>query len=68
MKAPIAKHRWTFSTVWIETPSMIRLSLPFTEEKIRALKVGDEVLISGIVFTGREMRVETNWIYGRLKL
>jgi tartrate dehydratase beta subunit/fumarate hydratase class I family protein len=31
---------------------MIKLSLPFTE-KIRALKVGDEVLISGVVFTGR---------------
>jgi tartrate dehydratase beta subunit/fumarate hydratase class I family protein len=30
------------------------LSLPFTEEKIRALKVGDEVLILGIVFTGRD--------------
>ena len=25
----------------------------FTEEKIRARKVGDEVLISGVVFTGR---------------
>ena len=33
---------------------MIKLSFPFTEEKIRALKVGDEVLISGIVFTGRD--------------
>lgn len=33
---------------------MIRLEQPFTEEKIRALKVGDEVLISGIVFTGRD--------------
>jgi tartrate dehydratase beta subunit/fumarate hydratase class I family protein len=32
---------------------MIKLSFPFSEEKIRALKVGDEVLISGIVFTGR---------------
>jgi len=32
---------------------MIKLSFPFTEEKIRALKVGDEVLISGVVFTGR---------------
>ncbi len=31
---------------------MIKLSFPFTEEKIRALKVGDEVLISGVVFTG----------------
>jgi tartrate dehydratase beta subunit/fumarate hydratase class I family protein len=29
------------------------LNLPFTEEKIRALKVGEEVLISGVVFTGR---------------
>ena len=33
---------------------MIKLSFPFTEEKIRALKVGDEVLISGNVFTGRD--------------
>ena len=33
---------------------MTKLSLPFTEEKIRALKVGDEVLISGTVFTGRD--------------
>jgi fumarate hydratase class I len=34
--------------------TMIKLSFPFTEEKIRALKVGDEVLISGIVHTGRD--------------
>jgi tartrate dehydratase beta subunit/fumarate hydratase class I family protein len=27
---------------------MIKLSFPFTEEKIRALKVGDEVLTSGV--------------------
>src|SRR5664279_5778223 len=33
---------------------MTKLSFPFTEEKIRALKVGDEVLISGIVHTGRD--------------
>ena len=33
---------------------MIKLSFPFTEEKIRALKLGDEVLISGTVFTGRD--------------
>jgi tartrate dehydratase beta subunit/fumarate hydratase class I family protein len=33
---------------------MIPLRFPFTEEKIRALKVGDEVLISGIVHTGRD--------------
>ena len=33
---------------------MIQLNSPFTEEKIRALKVGDEVVISGVVFTGRD--------------
>jgi len=33
---------------------MIKLSFPFTEEKIRALKVSDEVLISGVVHTGRD--------------
>jgi fumarate hydratase subunit beta len=33
---------------------MTKLSFPFTEEKIRALKVGDEVLITGVVFTGRD--------------
>ncbi len=36
--------------------TMTKLSFPFTEEKIRALKVGDEVLIPGVVFTGREVR------------
>ena len=33
---------------------MTKLNFPFTEEKIRALKVGDEVLISGIIHTGRD--------------
>ena len=33
---------------------MISLTAPFTEEKIRALKVGDEVLLSGWLFTGRD--------------
>jgi fumarate hydratase class I len=33
---------------------MTKLTFPFSEEKIRALKVGDEVLISGVVFTGRD--------------
>ena len=33
---------------------MTKLSFPFVEEKIRALKVGEEVLISGVVFTGRD--------------
>src|SRR4029078_2003837 len=34
---------------------MISLSIPFSEEKIRSLKVGDPVEISGIVFTGRDV-------------
>jgi fumarate hydratase subunit beta len=33
---------------------MIALSLPFTEEKIRTLRVGDEVAITGVLFTGRD--------------
>src|ERR1041384_4265764 len=33
---------------------MIQLTSPFTESKIRALKVGDEVSITGVVFTGRD--------------
>ena len=33
---------------------MTELSFPFTEAKIRALKVGDEVRLSGTVFTGRD--------------
>ena len=33
---------------------MIQLSAPFTEEKIRALKVGDAVEISGVLYTGRD--------------
>jgi tartrate dehydratase beta subunit/fumarate hydratase class I family protein len=32
---------------------MKKLTFPFSEQKIRALKVGDEALISGVVFTGR---------------
>jgi len=35
-------------------------SLPFTEEKIRALKIRDEVLISGGVFTGRDESLALN--------
>ena len=33
---------------------MIELSVPFSEEKIRNLKVGDEVALTGVVFTGRD--------------
>src|SRR5215471_17315959 len=34
--------------------TMHQLTSPFTEEKIRALKVGDEVCITGTLFTGRD--------------
>src|SRR6266540_6462668 len=30
------------------------LTSPFTEDKVRALKVSEEVLISGVLFTGRD--------------
>ncbi len=33
---------------------MTRLEYPFTEEKVRSLKIGDAVSISGIVHTGRD--------------
>lgn len=33
---------------------MIQLSVPCSEEKIRSLKVGDAVEISGVLFTGRD--------------
>jgi len=33
---------------------MTKLTFPFTEEKIRALKVGEEVLITGVIHTGRD--------------
>lgn len=31
-----------------------KLTVPITEEQVRALKVGDQVLVSGIIFTGRD--------------
>ena len=33
---------------------MISLASPFTDDKIRALNVGDEVELSGVVYTGRD--------------
>ena len=33
---------------------MIKLSFPFSEEKIRALKASDEVQITGTLSTGRD--------------
>ncbi|MGA2280973.1 MAG: hypothetical protein ABSG80_11800 [Verrucomicrobiota bacterium] len=35
---------------------MIQFAAPFTEEKIRALKVSDEMLIFGVVFPVRDAR------------
>ena len=33
---------------------MIAIPIPISEEQIRSLKVGDEVALSGVVFTGRD--------------
>lgn len=33
---------------------MIHLAIPLSDESVRSLKLGDEVAISGIVFTGRD--------------
>jgi len=33
---------------------MIPLTTPLTEAAVRALKVGDEVAITGVLFTGRD--------------
>jgi len=33
---------------------MVQLNVPCTEDQIRALKVGDEVSLSGVIFTGRD--------------
>ncbi len=33
----------------------VRLTTPISEEQIRSLKVGDVVLLSGVVYTGRDM-------------
>jgi fumarate hydratase subunit beta len=34
---------------------MIHLTLPLTNEKVRSLKVGDPVAITGVLFTGRDV-------------
>ena len=33
---------------------MKRLSYPFAEQGVRALKAGEAVLVSGLVYTGRD--------------
>src|SRR2546428_10141389 len=42
-----------FKSGCIDKP-MIPLNWPLTEEKVRALKVGDAVEITGVLFTGRD--------------
>ncbi len=32
----------------------IRLTVPLSEEQVRSLKVGDQVLLNGVIFTGRD--------------
>jgi fumarate hydratase subunit beta len=32
----------------------VKLTVPISEEQIRALKVGDQVLLSGVIYTGRD--------------
>jgi fumarate hydratase class I len=32
----------------------IKLTVPISEERIRSLKVGDQVLLNGVIFTGRD--------------
>lgn len=36
-----------------------KLSVPISEKDIRALKIGDQVLLSGVIFTGRDARIST---------
>jgi len=31
-----------------------RITTPLTEEKVKALKAGDSVLLSGVIYTGRD--------------
>ena len=33
---------------------MVELTIPITERQVRGLKVGDQVSMSGVVFTGRD--------------
>lgn len=50
----ISAINWTIARVLVEIQLVIRLSLPITKEQVRTLKIGDEVLISGVVFTARD--------------
>jgi fumarate hydratase subunit beta len=33
---------------------VIRIQTPLTDEKVEKLKIGDKVLVSGIIYTGRD--------------
>jgi len=37
-----------------ETPRVVRLTAPLSEADVRRLRIGDEVLLSGIVYTARD--------------
>ena len=38
---------------------MIQLIEPYTEENVRALKMGDMVHVTGVVYTGRDASTNT---------
>ena len=47
-------RRWPTRRAFQRTGREVALRTPLTEEQVRALKVGDVVLISGRVYTGRD--------------
>ena len=38
----------------MNTPTQKRISIPITDEAIRDLQIGDSVLLSGVMITGRD--------------
>jgi hypothetical protein len=44
---------------------MIKLIFPFIEEKMRALKLGDEMLVPGVIYTGRVAAGLASGLYRR---
>lgn len=40
--------------MWKRRYNMIELNTPLTREKVRELHAGDEVLLSGVIYTGRD--------------
>ena len=41
-------------SVSVKATEAIRLQTPLTQEKVKGLKAGDNVLISGVIYTGRD--------------